>query len=104
MKTVDGNTITDRLYASIESGNFSATLDTLKELEELVMHDVEHINWITDPVNITGLHQSLITNMEIPHRLLLLKNRVANKHRRAIMFVKIMHNAVSRIKEVRNEQ
>lgn len=103
-KAMDGSALIDRLQASIESGNFPATLDALLELEHLVMNDVEYINWVTDPVNITGLHQSLITNMDIPHRLLLLKNRVPNKHRRAIMFVKIMYNAVKRIQEVRHEQ
>lgn len=104
MKTQNGTRLVGELHLSIESGDYIATLKCLDEIEKIIISGEDLIDWITEPRIITELHQKMMLHLDIPHRLLLLRNRVQNKHRRAMMFAKIMNSAVVRMKEVKEAQ
>lgn len=87
----------DRLLDSIDSGDKQAILDTLIELQSEVLVDEELALWIIAPVNITMLHKRLVEELGVNQRAMMLRHRVSNGKKRALMFLKAMTNGVSKV-------
>jgi len=91
-------TVTGRLLDAIDAKDVKAARAIVDdELAVMVIDDRDTINWIAQPVNLTKLHNSLMDNLGIPRKMLMLRNRVPSTHRRSIMFVKAISNALKRL-------
>lgn len=92
----DIESLSARIFAAIEQHNLASAKEHIDVLYEVLLTDLEAVKWVSSPVNLTRLHTGL-ESIGVPRRLLMLRNRVPNQHRRAIMFVKAMSNGLSRI-------
>lgn len=90
------NTTIDGLINALTSKDLQTSLDRLIELNELVRTNAETAKWLTEPQNITNLHNLIVNNFNISPRLLMLKNRTPNRGLRAVLFAKSMENAIRR--------
>ena len=90
--------VMDRLFVAISDKNVKQAREIVdSELAQMVIDDRETINWIAQPVNLTKLHNELMEHLEIPRKMLMLRNRVPSTHRRSVMFVKAISNALKRL-------
>ena len=81
----------------IEKGSKNQTLMVLDSLID--NFDETLSKEITDPSVITELHAMLIEHLEVNPRAMKLKGRVALRNRRAMLFLKAMRNAVSKVED-----
>lgn len=81
----------------IESGDPNKAHNALIELGDLLLKDKSVAVMLASPPMITEVHKKLMEHLAIPDRLLLLRNRVPNVHRRAVMFNAIMIAAVKKV-------
>lgn len=95
------NDIRNNVIQAIETGNPKTAYAALVELGETLLKDKNVAYMIASPPVITEMHKKLMEHLEIPDRLLLLRNRVPSVHRRAVMFNAIM---VAAIKKVHNDK
>ena len=84
------------LKECINLKNVEKTNEALATLLEVVRKDSEAVKHITEPVVISGLHRMLVDNFEVQPRAMLLKTRVSNRVRRAILFVQAMQNGMKK--------
>lgn len=92
--------VTGRLFEAVEAKDVKSARSIVdNELGQLVINDRDTINWIAQPVNLTKLHNALMENLQIPRKMLMLRNRVPSTHRRSLMFVKAISNALKRLDE-----
>ena len=90
--------VIDRLFVAIGNKYVKQAREIVDgELAQMVIDDRETINWIAQPVNLTKLHNELMEHLEIPRKMLMLRNRVPSTHRRSVMFVKAISNALKRL-------
>ncbi len=90
--------VIDRLFVAIGNKDVKQAREIVDgELAQMVIDDRETINWIAQPVNLTKLHNELMEHLEIPRKMLMLRNRVPSTHRRSVMFVKAISNALKRL-------
>ena len=90
--------VMDRLFVAIGDKNVKQAREIVDgELAQMVIDDRETINWIAQPVNLTKLHNELMEHLGIPRKMLMLRNRVPSTHRRSVMFVKAISNALKRL-------
>ena len=87
IKTKDATTA----YVAINS-----YIDNLKNTEV----GAQYVQWITDPANLTEVHNLLVTELSIPPRLLAIKRMQYTRALKAYMLVLAMQKAVSRIHSI----
>lgn len=80
----------------ISSGDKIHTLELLEDLYTELTTNAELINWIIIPANLTSVQDLIIENFEIPRKAMMVKNRVHDRKRRALMFTQAMRVAVTR--------
>jgi len=84
----------NKLKETIKTKDREATLVVLAEMQEELKNNETLVMEITMPAVITELHMLLVSEMNIVQRLLQLRARVANRHRRAHLFLQTMMNGV----------
>jgi hypothetical protein len=89
--------IESNLILAIKSKNPQEVYNKLKQLNDKILSDKFVGYWLVTPAVITNIHALLMEYLDIPDRLLLLRNRVPNPHRRAIMFNTIMIAALKKV-------
>ena len=89
----------EQLDSAMQAGDIVAVETALNSIIEQIGHSPEYMKWVTEPVNITKLHQDLIDKYGVPPRAMMLRHRVTNRHQRAVMFLKAMLNGVKRIQK-----
>lgn len=55
-----------------------------------------YVAWITDPANLTQIHQNLANNFSIPQKLMAIRRGQYSRTRRAALLLLAMSNAVKR--------
>ena len=92
--------VAQRLFDAIDSADIKAVRTIVDdELYPMVMHERDAVNWMAQPANLTKLHKALMEKLDIPQKLLMLRNRIPGTHRRSVMFVKAISNALKRVDE-----
>ena len=83
------------LQEAIESNSPKLVHAILKEIKaDIEGGDVNAIEHIATPVNITALHNDLVEKLGVNRRLLQLRGRVPNAAHRAALFTQAMINGV----------
>lgn len=83
------------LIDSIKSNNKQKTVEILNDLKDRVLIDESLAIEIILPETITNLHKLLIDHMSVHPRAMMLRVRIANKKRRANVFLQAMINGVN---------
>lgn len=85
------------MVSMLKKGNAATALSFAKDFHDRVINDVEYAVWITDPANLKRVHDTIVENYPINPRLLMLKNRIGNRHRRGHMIMLAIVNALTRV-------
>ena len=95
--------------AAIESGEL--LLETIKSKDALksytqvqqfkqMMRDVtvgaDYVLWISEPANLTKVHQALAEDLSVPPRAMAIKRVQMTRTQRAVLLVQAMENAIKR--------
>lgn len=91
------NEILKDLKSAIILKDSNLAISYLEKIETMLQDDEDLILEITTPAIINDLFDQLIVHMEVPKKLLMLKNRVVNRKSRAILFSKLMKNGIQRV-------
>lgn len=86
------------LNESIEGGDVELTTEILEDLLQEALSNQYLAKWITEPANITKLHEDLVEHLGVHPRTMQLKDRIPHRQRRAVFFLKAMVNGVKRVK------
>ena len=86
----------ETLMESIKDGDNEKTFEEMTDLLEVSLSDPYLAKWITEPANITQLHEDLTEHLGVSPRMMQLKNRIPHRQRRAVFFIKAMLNGVKR--------
>lgn len=87
------------MVSMLKKGNAVNALSFAKDFHEKVIEDVNYAVWITEPANLKTVHEAIIDNYPINPKLLMLKNRIGNRHRRGHMVMLAIVNALTRVAE-----
>ena len=90
------NTNITRLLAAIKEKDVSLVLSLVDLLTKESLTDTEVISWVTDPANISLLHNMLNEYLDIPHRIMQLRFRIPNKRKRAYFFFQSIKLAIEK--------
>ena len=85
----------ENLKKHIHEGDVDSVRESLLDIkQDIESGDVDLIEYIATPANITALHNDLCDNLGTNRRLLQLRARVSNGAHRSALFVQAMINAV----------
>lgn len=88
----------DNLNMAIENKSLELVYTFLHEIKkDIDSGDVETIEYIVSPANITKLHNDLVEMLGVNRRLIQLRNRVSNTAYRASLFTQAMINGVGNL-------
>ena len=90
------DTLGTKLVEAIESKD-KVRINAIISMMEDCLPDPIAVKWITEPVNISNIHNKLVEHMGVHPKLLMLKTRVPNRNRRAGLFVQVLKNAMTRV-------
>lgn len=88
----------DELKEAIRSKEAEKARDLLQEMEEKVATgDMEVTNGVTQPSEITELHNLLTEHLGVPPRTMMVKGRITSRRGRAMLFCKAMRIGLERV-------
>ena len=96
MSMVSIETIIEKLKEAIVAKDKTRTLLLVLQLKESVATDLVAVKWITQPVNLKDIHDSLVEHLGVPPKAMMVKHRVPNQQRRGLLFVQAIENGVRR--------
>jgi hypothetical protein len=96
-----GDTNVDNLLTQLIESIETTDLDNCKkifaDLLVLCINNAPLAKWITIPANLMSLQELLSSTFDIDRRQFQLKTRVANRQRRAILFLKAISIALGKV-------
>jgi hypothetical protein len=95
--TISVETIVALLENAIEDGDAERTLMLVGELKKSLATTPEAVRWVTEPNNLTALHDMLVEHLDVPQKVMRVKERSENRARRAHMFVEAMEHGIKRV-------
>jgi hypothetical protein len=96
---LDINMIGKTLIDSIISGDAALVLVEIGKFKEGMQnreHGAEYVRWISEPVNLTNVHQSLIRYLNIEQRSMAIRRMVVSRTQRAVLLMQAIEIAVRR--------
>lgn len=94
--TFSVETITEKLFEAIEAKDKQKTLLLIVQLKEAVKTDPAACKWVTEPLNLKEVHNSLIENLNVDPKAMRVKERITHRQRRALLFVQAIENGIRR--------
>lgn len=97
MNGISIETVSDMLNEAIKDKDAHKTLLIVLQLKEMIRTDPVAVKWVVDPTNIKNLHDSLIENLEVPAKMMMLKGRIPHRQKRAHLFVDAIENGIRKV-------
>jgi hypothetical protein len=88
------------LFDAINKKSPKETLAALNTFEAGMKNPdtgAKFVEWITTPQNISDLQTALVSNLDIPPRLLAIRRKPMTRNQRAMILFKTLENAISRV-------
>lgn len=98
------NDIIERFTTAIENKDIEEAQLALEYALENIGGSLEFIKWVTEPPNVTKMHEDLVSTFGVHPRSMMLRHRVDHRSQRAVMFVKAMLNGVNRTQKFNNAE
>lgn len=95
----------DEFIKTIDSKDPGCALLKIEEFKKNMKDPTigaEYVAWISEPSNLTKLHNSLIDNLQIPPRLLSIKRAQMPRARKVALLVQAMELAIRRVHNLGN--
>lgn len=87
------------LLSAIKSKDALKSLTLVTEFKESMKDPVvgaDYVRWISEPVNLTSVHQALANDLVVPPRLLAIKKMPMTRVQRSVLLVHAMELAIKR--------
>ena len=92
--------IGDPLLDAIKSKDAKESLLQVQQFKKN-MRDQEtganYVLWVTEPINLTSVHNSLVEDLGIPPRLLAIRRSSINRTQKAVLLIQAIENAIKRV-------
>jgi hypothetical protein len=92
--------IGESLMVAIKSKDAKLTLNEVQQYDAKMRDTTvgnDYIAWISEPVNLTKVHNALAEDLNVPPRLLSMRRQLMSRTQRAVMFIKVIEAAVKRV-------
>jgi len=97
MNGISIETVSEMLYEAIDNKDASRALLIVLQLKEMVRTDPVAVKWIVDPTNIKKLHDNLSEKLEVPSKMMMIRNRIPHRQKRAHLFVQAIENGIRKV-------
>ena len=94
---IDIEVISDMITTTANEADVKKLYRLVVKLREAVERDPAAVKWIVEPRNIKTIHDSLVNGIGISPKSLMIKGRVPNRQRRAIMMVHAIERSVKKV-------
>lgn len=99
-KTVSATEFGENLLSIVNSKDAQKSITTIQQYNDL-MRDAtvgaDYVNWISEPANLTRVHEALAKDLDVPPRAMAIKRRLMSRTQRAVLLVQAMELAVKRV-------
>jgi hypothetical protein len=99
MMTISANEFGESLLETIKSKDAQKSMEQVQQFKEM-MRDVNvgaaYVLWISEPVNLTRVQQSLTEDLGIPHRALMIRRAQMTRTQKAVLLIQAMEIAIRR--------
>lgn len=88
-----------QLLNTIASKDAPGTLALVSKYMEMMRDPqtgADYVRWISEPVNLTRVHQALANDLGVPPRLLAIRKRPVTRVQRSVLLVQAMESAIKR--------
>ncbi len=97
------NNVGDELLAAIKSKDVQKAITAVQQYhasmrDATVGHD--YVNWLSEPANLTLVHQALAEDLNVPPRLLAIRRQLMSRTQRAVLLISAIDRALARITSV----
>jgi len=99
-KDLKMNDVGTKLLESIKSKDVQESVSQVQQFianikDATVAND--YVMWISEPVNLTRVHQALAEDLSVPPRLLAIRRVLMSRTRRAILLMNAMEAAIKKV-------
>ncbi len=88
------------LLETIKSCDALKSLTLIQQFKEMMHNQVvggDYVVWISEPANLTRVHQALADNLQVPPRLLAIRRVSRTRTQKALILITAMEIALKRI-------
>jgi hypothetical protein len=88
-----------QLLDAIRQKDARGTYDKVQQYKENMKNITvgsDFVMWISEPANLTKVHQALATDLGVPPRAMAIKRIVMNRTQRALLLLQAMENGIKR--------
>ena len=93
----------EALLETIKSKDALKSMTTIQQFKDS-MRDAavgaDYVTWISEPVNLTRVHQALAEDLGVPPRAMAIKRVLMSRTQRAVLLVQAMELAIKRVHQL----
>lgn len=90
----------ETLLETIKSKDALKSMTTIQQFRDSMKDATvggDYVTWISEPVNLTRVHQALAEDLGVPPRAMAIKRVLMSRTQRAVLLVQAMELAVKRV-------
>ena len=98
--TITANEFGESLLETIKSKDALKTITQVRQFKESMKDPTVgagYVMWISEPVNLTRVHNALAEDLGVPPRAMAIKRVLMSRTQRAVLLVQAMEIAVKRV-------
>lgn len=88
------------LLETIKSKDVQKSLSLVQQFREKMKDTTvgaDYVSWISEPVNLTGVHKALAEDLDVPPRAMLIKRVLMSRTQKAVLLIQAMEIAIKRV-------
>lgn len=100
MMMVSASESGERLLEIIKSKDAQQSITQVQQFRD-GMRDIavgaDYVAWITEPANLTMVQKALAEDLNVPHRLLMIRRVLMSRTQKAVILTQAMENAIKKV-------
>lgn len=91
------------LLETIKSKDVQKSITQVQQFKENMRNvtvGADYVTWISEPVNLTRVHQALAEDLGVPPRAMAIKRVLMSRTQKAVLLVQAMEIAIKRVHRV----
>lgn len=99
-KMVSASEFGKTLLDTINSKDAQQSMTQVQQFRESMKDatvGADYVSWITEPVNLTTVQKALADDLNVPHRLLMIRRVLMSRTQKAVMLLQAMENGIRKV-------
>lgn len=100
MTKVSATEFAEQLLETIKSKDALKSMTQVQQYKENMKDatvGADYVTWISEPVNLTRVHQALAEDLEVPPRVMAIKRVLMSRPQRAYLLVQAMELGIKKV-------